>query len=353
MCIDREVGRFDIQSMHGANPRFDRREFLLALSAGVPLSALGCDDAESGQLRATDPDSDIAAPLEPLAALSSQVDVDRAVSSQTLLVADEQACSVGKSLAVAVGDQIRVRRNASEYALYTVEQKRAQDPAHRVRMGLDARLRLGTSSEFSAALSVPVVAPGLTDQEAQAASEFVERLLDDGSNTGLVVIAPHGGTIEIATDRQAEAMTVALGCSSWICKGWSVGGGSYERWHITSTKLSPNSFPGLGQIADRGFTHAVAFHGMASGGVLIGGAAPLEIKLMLRAAILDALSDESIAVDIATVADAFNADSPSNVVNWLTGDGLGGVQIEQGVAVRIDHWQEVVDGVIAVFEQLI
>jgi phage replication-related protein YjqB (UPF0714/DUF867 family) len=339
--------------MDGDLPRFDRREFLLALAAGAPLTALGCDDAESRELRAGNPDSDIAAPFSPLAVLAKNVQIERALSSQSLLLGNEQACSVGKSLGVQVGDQVRIRRNSKEYALYTVEQKRSQDNSSLVRLALDARLRLGTSSTFSATLSIPVVAQGLSDAEAEAKSEFVERLVDDGINTGLCVIAPHGGTIEIETDRQAEAVTVALGCSSWICKGWKQDGGSYERWHITSTKLSPNSFPGLGVIANRGFELVCSFHGMATGGVLIGGAGPLEIKQMLQAAIMASLSDTSIAVDIATATDEFNGDSPTNVVNWLTEDGFGGIQIEQGRAVRIDHWQEVVEGVVHVFEQLI
>lgn len=342
--------------MDQSKPYFDRREFLLALGAGVPLLAQGCGEVESLDLRESESTNFREGEFDPnldaeLAALTTQIQVLRAQSSLSFST-DEQGCSVPKSFAVNVGDQIRVRRNSNEYALYTVAQKRQQDGPNRVRMGLEARLRLGTSSEFSATLSIPVVAQGLTDAQAQAASEFVERLVDDGNNTGLCIVAPHGGTIETRTDLQAEAVTEALGCSSWICKGWKTGGGSFERWHITSTKLSPNSFPGLGVIADRGFDYAVSFHGMATGGVLIGGAAPLELREMVRAAIAEQMSDTSISVTVATSEDEFDGDSPNNVVNWLTASGFGGVQIEQGRAVRIDHWEEIVAGVIKVYEQL-
>jgi phage replication-related protein YjqB (UPF0714/DUF867 family) len=189
----------------------------------------------------------------------------------------------------------------------------------------------------------------MTDAQAELASEFVERLVDDPDNDWLCVIAPHGGIIETRTDRQAEAITEALGCSSWICKGWKQGGGGYERWHITSTKLSRNSFPGLDEIHDRQFKYCVSFHGMSSGGVLIGGGGPLWLREHVRDAIAAELSDSSIAVDIAEAGDEFDGDSPNNVVNRLTLNGNGGVQIEQGRTVRIEHWEEIAQGVINAF----
>jgi phage replication-related protein YjqB (UPF0714/DUF867 family) len=335
--------------MDRSNPYFDRREFLLALGAGLPLLAQGCGETEDLEFRGGE--ADLVA-MGPLPGLITSIDVERALTSQPIITS-LQGCSVPESMAVTLGDQVRVTRNSKEFAIFTVDQKRKKDNHVRVRMGLDARLRLSTSKEFSATLSIPVVTPGLTDAEARAANEFVERLVDDGSNTGLVVIAPHGGTIEFDTDRQAEAITLALACSSWICKGWRSGGGAYDRWHISSTRLSPNSFPGLALIADRGFAYSVAFHGMSSGGVLIGGTASLEVREMVRAAILAELSDTSIPVTVASEHDKYNGDSPTNVVNWLTQGGSGGVQIEQGPKVRNEHWQEVAAGVMHVFEQLV
>lgn len=333
---------------------------------GLPI--LGCVDDESEGFRAGeflgaegqfegDPFEPDPAPvldlLAPLAEMTANVQVRAALNAQTF-IADEQGCSVPKSLAdVLVGDQIRLTRNSTEYALYTVAEKRKQDNPNVVRLGLDARMRLGTAGEFAASLAIPVVALGLSDAQAQAASEFVERLVDDGSNTGLVVIAPHGGAIEAFTDEQAEALAGQLGCSAWVCKGWRQGGGAYERWHISSTKLSPRSFPGLGQIANRGFAYCVAFHGMAVGGVLIGGGGPIEIKVMVRDAIVAAIDDPAIAVDIASETDLYNADSINNVVNWLTAGGVGGVQIEQGPAVRATHWFAIASAVASVYAQLV
>jgi phage replication-related protein YjqB (UPF0714/DUF867 family) len=102
-----------------------------------------------------------------------------------------------------------------------------------------------------------------------------------------------------------------------------------------------------------GWSTTASFHGMSTGGVLIGGGGPLEVKQMLQAAIIGTLNDASISVTIASETDQYGGDSPSNLVNWLTVGGVGGVQIEQGREVRISYSQAVSDAVISVFEQLI
>lgn len=340
-------------------PRLARRDFLLAIGAAVPIVAQGCGaevdfEANFDEFRDL-PNGNLGfaqAPPPPSVA-NVAVNVSAALQNQSFK-SDDQACSVAKSIpGVMVGDQVRIVRKDNEYALYTVAERRVGDNAGVVRMGLQARQRVGTANPFAGALVRPVVASDLTDAQAEAANEFVERLVDDGNNTGMVVIAPHGGIIEVNTDRQAEAVRSALGCSSWICKGWKAGGGGYSRWHITSTKISPRSFPGLGVIAKRGFAYSIAFHGQSNGGVLIGGAAPLELKQLVRDAILDELSDPDIEVVIADPNDDNSGASPKNVVNWLTADGFGGIQLEQSPTVRNSHWEEVANAVINVYSQLI
>jgi phage replication-related protein YjqB (UPF0714/DUF867 family) len=333
-------------------PRLARREFLLAIGAAVPIVAQGCGaETEIDDFR----DLSIAAYnfAPPPVMVNAAVNVTNTLQNQSFKN-DTQACSVPKSLAgIMVGDQIRVVRNANDYALYTVASRRSEDNPDTVRMGLGARQRLGTDNPFAGTIIKPVVASNLTDAEAEAADEFVERLVDNGNNNGLVVIAPHGGVIERNTDRQAEFVTAALNCSSWICKGWKAGGGGYDRWHITSTKISPRSFPGLGVIANRGFAYSLSFHGQSAAGVLIGGAAPQELKQLVRAAILDELSDPDIDVEIAEPNQPNSGASAQNVVNWLSADGFGGIQLEQSMAVRNAHWQEVANAVISVYSQLI
>jgi Poly-gamma-glutamate hydrolase len=94
----------------------------------------------------------------------------------------------------------------------------------------------------------------------------------------MVVIAPHG-MIERYTDCQAERVAVELsGISCWRCKGWKPDNGAFDRWHITSTDIHEASFPLLNSIVNRGFAHAVAFHGFSEDDILIGGGASDSFK---------------------------------------------------------------------------
>lgn len=302
---------------------------------GCPV--LGCNDRSdpkrgfTEQLRAT-----------------SVIEVVPPAPGQTLGKADY--CSLPKQLAkwlgVALGDQIRIYRNDNEYALYTVRQLRDETSPATVRMKKSGRKRLGTVNSFVGQIDTRVVIAEFTDAEARAQSEFVERLVDDGVHAGLLVAAPHGGKIELNTDLQAEYLASRLsGVSSWICKGWNDPDGAYTRWHVRSKDVSPNSFAGLGTIANRGFRHAVTFHGMSEPGVIIGGQAPEKLREALRAAIVAAIGDLQVPVVVAGHADLHGGFDPANFVNWVTGDGLGGIQIEQGTLARNLYWREIADAV--------
>jgi hypothetical protein len=78
-------------------------------------------------------------------------------------------------------------------------------------MGQDGRERLGTSAEFGGILDTRIARSELTDNQARDFGEFVERLQDNGSQGGLIVLAPHGGDIERHTDEQAERAAARLG----------------------------------------------------------------------------------------------------------------------------------------------
>lgn len=214
--------------------------------------------------------------------------------------------------------------------------------------------RLGTIEPFTGTLDTVITASHLSDAEAQAQSEFVERLLDDGVHTGLLATAVHGGKIEANTDLQAERMATLLpGISTWICKGWRRPSGAFTRWHVDSAEVSPNSFPGLATIAGRGFDHVVSFHGMAGPGVLLGGCAPVELRELLRVAIIDAIGDLSIPVVVSGTDGPLSGVAPSNFVNWLSNGGHGGIQIEQSLVVRSLYWEAVTDAVASVLGPLL
>jgi phage replication-related protein YjqB (UPF0714/DUF867 family) len=245
--------------------------------------------------------------------------------------------------------QVRIHHNA-EFALYTVSELLHETTDSVVRMGLGGRQRLGEEQEFEGVLDTKVVDPDLNEKDARDAGELVERLDDNGSQTHLIAIAPHGGDIEEHTDGQAERVRKRLGpqlASAWRAKGWGTDGGAFIRWHITSTDLNPDCFPLLKSVMSRRFAHAVAFHGFDDEpGVLIGGTAPAELKERLRDAIQQVLP-ERLHVRVALPTERFGGDDPDNIVNRLS--PCGGIQIEQGPNPREHHGCDIADVVADLF----
>jgi phage replication-related protein YjqB (UPF0714/DUF867 family) len=286
--------------------------------------------------------------------------VKRALTaSQQNLIHHKEHCSADPVKLATVGrecgHQVRIKRNASEYGLYTVSQVRQERPDNIVRMGSAGRERLGTSDEFVGSLDSQVPHPTFDDTDAEANNDFVERLEDNGTHIGLVVIAPHGGDIEPHTDQQAERVASRLAAkavSSWRCKGFK-GDGSFDRWHITSTDIHEASFPLLNSVISLGFTYAVAFHGFDDPeipfDILIGGAAPYSLKQEIETAIKGAITGSDITVHIASPDERFGGDSLMNIVNRLTAGGANGIQIEQSPPARSDHWRDIADAVVNVY----
>jgi phage replication-related protein YjqB (UPF0714/DUF867 family) len=292
---------------------------------------------------------------------SYHVSVNKALTaSQRDLIDHKEHCSADpEKLATvgrALGHQLRIKRNDSQYAIYTVSQVRQETPNNIVRMGVSGRNRLGLSGEFAATLHSQVPHPTFNDAEAEANGEFVERLDDEGVHTALIVIAPHGGDIERHTDQQAERVASRLkakGVSSWRCKGFKKGGRASNRWHITSTDIHEASFPRLNSVIHRGFTYAVAFHGLDEPptDVLIGGGAPPLLKQEIKTTINGALAGLGMKVRIASPNERNGGDSPRNIVNRLTVGGGNGIQIEQSCRARTSYWQNIADAVAEVYDR--
>jgi phage replication-related protein YjqB (UPF0714/DUF867 family) len=361
---DRDYGkgegrRSDLDRRHGAvaprtpfegigvgNGKLTRRQMLKGMAAAGAIAVLPTAFAFGP-----------GAPQAAALAVTYQAYVKKAIQdTQQDLIDDEEHCSADPerlaTVGCVIGQQVRIVRNSSQYALYTVKMPRQESPDNIVRMGAGGRGRLGTSDEFAAILSSQVPDPTLTEAEAEAKSEFVERLRDNGIHKGLVVIAPHGGQIELYTDDQAERVAEVLaskGVSSWRCKGWKQSGDAHERWHITSTDIHPASFPKLGRIISRGFRYAVAFHGFGGSGVLIGGGAPYSLKREIELAIERAVVGSGLWVRIAQPGDDLGGSSSRNVVNRLTAGGANGVQIEQSFSARKYHAEAIADAVAGVY----
>jgi len=155
----------------------------------------------------------------------------------------------------------------------------------------------------------------------------------------VAVIAPHGGSIERATDAQAErvASDGRFRADSWICRG--PGGGAFRRWHITSDDLSEASFPGLRALLRIPHDLAVSFHGFSDIGdvdVIVGGLLDDEVRCAVREELerrlTVVLARPAIVVLASSTHDPHPGLAPDNVVNRLA--RLGGLQIEQGLALR-------------------
>lgn len=289
---------------------------------------------------------------------SIPVEIGAALGSQSI-IGDPWACSVSAEIAdqIGFGAQIRICRGGDHCAVYTITEVRESDPEDTIRLGKSARERLGTTSKSFDGIVRPALATEqLSDSEAKDADEFVERIQDSGNHQGLVVIAPHGGAIELNTDRQARRVADLLSgadVSTWCCNGWKKSGGAWDRWHVTSTLISPQSFPGLAALSKRDFAYAVAFHGMKDDGVLIGGAGPKQLKNMLRSEIKAALGGGAGPVTIASSGNEKGGASSDNVTNWLTAGYGGGIQIEQSLNVRKNYWKDVAAAVASVYSGLV
>jgi phage replication-related protein YjqB (UPF0714/DUF867 family) len=237
-----------------------------------------------------------------------------------------------------VGRQAIIRRDADRFALYTLTNAGAEPSLDTVRMGRGGRKRLDGADEeqFDGCLDSVAVDPAASEQEALRGEKLLEQLDDEGQPHGLIVIAPHGGDIEPHTDSQAEhvrSLPADVGVSCWRCKGFKPGGGALARWHITSTDICTDSFPGLATVALRGFRHALSFHGFDTDDdrpdILVGGAAPDPLKRVMRAVIFHAVAGTSLTVEIAGPGDPLGGADDANIVNRLTVDKHNGIQIEQ------------------------
>lgn len=282
--------------------------------------------------------------------------IRRALTSQETLENAREHCSMDparmRTLGLSKGSQVRIRRTPSDVALFTISETGDEDEDDIVRMAAVARQRLQGGEAFDATVDNRITRSSLTDAQARDASEFVERLDDNGRQQYLLVLAPHGGAIEAGTDLQAERVAALLGsarASAWRCKGFKTGGGASAAWHITSTEISEASFPLLKRLSGRGFLRAVAFHGFDKAGVLVGGRAPSSVKAAIVSAIGEVLRGSRIEVRLASPDDGLNGDDRENIVNRLTRRRAGGVQIEQSRAARDRFGEPIADAVADVF----
>ena len=155
----------------------------------------------------------------------------------------------------------------------TVEILEAHSTITEVRIGTDAATRLGATLPTTGTLSAYLPDLPADDAAAQAAGQYYESKTDNGSNTVMIVIAPHGGNIEADTDTLATAAKTALDAATpnakatslWIGKGYGSGSQtSYQRHHISTVDTCIAQNPVLDTIDARGWSYCLAFHGQSA-----------------------------------------------------------------------------------------
>ncbi len=248
----------------------------------------------------------------------------------------------------ALGRQVLIRNAPGRRALYTVTEL-IDAPAPAAHVGTEGLARLVRPTHPPPAECNATVETDFTGGDGP--TRLTEDVLGEQA-TGLAILAPHGGRIEVGTDVQAESVYNALAAHAkpvraWIARGFNPAG-AHKCWHITSSEISEHSFPKLGALfastTARGpYAHALAFHGHNdSEAVVVGGGLPrndahtalkTELSSKIRIA-LEAVMDEPPVVEVGLFGPLAGAQR-KNIVNRVTVRG-NGIQIEQPVAVRED-----------------
>ncbi|GGG15564.1 hypothetical protein GCM10007304_32070 [Rhodococcoides trifolii] len=249
---------------------------------------------------------------------------------------------IGAGRGVTSGRQIRVITRSYGPMLVTV----AVDSAlTRSDCAVVSPTRFARLDATTALLDSCCTASSLTDDEARAQLEMVERIVDDGHRRSLIAIAPHGGDIEPTTDAQAERLAAVLGnASAWSARAWSPTA-AFARWHVPSTRLSPDCFPILKPLMDRGFERTVAFHGCSFDGVVVGGTLPSTVRRAVAQAVTAVVGPFGFPVVLAEPESRYSGRDPRNIVNRLCAGDEGSLQLEQGLRVRARFWREIADAV--------
>lgn len=175
-------------------------------------------------------------------------------------------------------------------------------------------------------------------------SKLIEKYIPR-SASDVCVIAPHGG-MEPWTATQAKALAREINAPLWACVARGSGVDLFGTWHITSTKISNESFSYLSQLSSKEIDLCVSFHGMTDDGIYIGGLGDPTLQKALRDQLVIDLPPD-IDVEITT-AGSYAGRSPANITNRLTDSGRGGIQIEQSKHVRSEHHKTVVDSVATI-----
>jgi len=282
--------------------------------------------------------------------------ISKARKAQSALLANGYYCSLHRGVAADFGcepgQQLRVHpvSEPDRAAAFTIHNIHT-GPAD-VRIAKAGRERVGATEPFEAVVDTIVPRTDLTYSEAWERDDAWETVWDDDQNH-LIVCAPHGADIESNTAQAAAIVRKRLGstrASGWFFRAW--GEDAFDRWHITSTEMSPESYPALGRVADRGFSRAVSFHVHDESKIEVGGRASRAFRDRLAARIDDAIDGKrEVITDYEKMK--HRGDSKENLVNWLTNDNQSGVQIELTPVVARNYRKRIARSIAGFYDKIL
>lgn len=163
-------------------------------------------------------------------------------------------------------------------------------------------------------------------------------------NHRILMLAHHGGWIEIGTSPMAQIAANFLNSSIYLHEGRRRGGGSFDRWHITSADFD-QGFPEL-QKHPRDYDYSVSFQGWGNDYALIGGRAPQSFRATYRddylgPALPDDLDLRVYGLDSQPEDENFAGTNKLNITNRYTKNFEGGIQIEFPRTIRENYYREI------------
>ncbi|WP_049996356.1 poly-gamma-glutamate hydrolase family protein [Halococcus sediminicola] len=163
----------------------------------------------------------------------------------------------------------------------------------------------------------------------------------------ILILAPHAGSIEHNTGKQAEHLhdEVAFrGVTTWIFRADPDNPDAGNEFGVPTKEITGEmpQFDLLEKYVEhRSFYHGISFHGWSEDYILIGGQYSKEWKTPI-AEDLRAVLPGNINVEIATEPGYHTAMSDENILNRLTDNSL---QITQPYNARERYWKDII-GVI-------
>lgn len=366
-----------------------KRPLFVPFLAMLAAPAAGCVAGDS--LETSESIGESSAAVTVSAVLRRETDLDGDASHRDEICdLDVDWLNSQPGFTVAEGDQIRIRRSggtAGQKGACTIQDHNGAGNV--VRMGNIGFQRIEETPPGNETTGTNVILDsdvtsasyGIGDETAaKNAQEFFDDVKETSSTqTDVVVLAPHGGQVELRTDFQANThfynQLPAGQVTSWQASGYNDSGddiGASAHWHITGTELGAAGFHHLDGVAARRFKYPVAFHGYTStrdglpfhrNEVLVGG---LESALFRREIAemitLGARNPSTLATTITGVWQNLPGDldgnDGDNIVNWIGTRGKG-LQLEQSSEARdlgsapTDYSDEIAKAVGTVYRCLI